>query len=135
MNNHHASISANKRSDILFAIQRAKLPFTIKCAFRLGEHKWTPLIVKEYGFGIEEAVTFASFSASRVYRDFHPLPISERDSPLCDGIPIAEAVTLEIHPVRTEEVVPLFESRDWNANRLALLVHAPEVCLEEGGCV
>ena len=128
-----ASISADNRNNVLFAIQRAKLPLTIKCVPWLGEHKWTPLLVKEHGFGIEETVAFAPLSADRVYRDFHPLSVRERNSPLCDGIPIAETVTREIHPVRMEEGVPLREGCGWDANRLALLVHVSVAFSAVGG--
>ena len=91
-----------------------------------------PVLVKEHGFGIEETVSLAALSASRVYRDFHPLPVCESGCPFCDGIPIAEAVRLEVHPVRTEEVVPLREGFDGYANRLTALVHVPVACPEEG---
>ena len=91
-----------------------------------------PVLVKEHGFGIEEAVSFTALSASRVYRDFHPLPVRESGCPFCDGIPIAEAVILEINPVRTEEVIPLREGFDWYANRLAALVHVkPWLCIDK----
>ena len=130
-----ASISAENRDCVLVAGQRAKFPIAIKCASRLGEHKWSPILIKEHGFGIEEAVSFATLSASRMYRDFHPRSVRERGKPLCDGIPIAEIVTLEVHLVRTEEVIPLREGCGWDANRLALLVHVSVAFSAVGGRV